>query len=95
VEIADSARKHGVSDEDILHATRNALRAVPGIGWVLIIGADRDGSSCSRVRGMVIRTAHPSGLRRRPPVSPDPCPRPDGECDSGGRNNADQREPQA
>ncbi len=43
VEIADSARKHGVSDEDILHATRNALRAVPGVDRVLIIGADRDG----------------------------------------------------
>ena len=43
MEIAESARKHGVSDEDILHATRNALRAVPGIDRVLIIGADRDG----------------------------------------------------
>ena len=43
MEIADSARKHGVSDEEILHASRNALRAVPGIDRVLIIGADRDG----------------------------------------------------
>lgn len=43
MEIADSARKHGVSDEDVLHAIRNALRAVPGIDRLLIIGADRNG----------------------------------------------------
>lgn len=43
MEIAESARKHGISDEDILHAARNALRAVPGAHRVLLIGADHDG----------------------------------------------------
>jgi hypothetical protein len=43
VEIADSARKHGVADEDIEHAVRNPLRVVPGIGRDLIIGAGRSG----------------------------------------------------
>jgi len=43
VRIADSARKHGVLDEDILHALRNPLRVVAGSGRDLIIAADRAG----------------------------------------------------
>jgi len=43
VEVADSARRHGVGDEDIEHAVRNPLRVVPGEGRDLIIGADRAG----------------------------------------------------
>jgi len=43
VQIADSARKHGVLDEDMLHALRNPLRVVDGSGRELIIGADRTG----------------------------------------------------
>jgi len=43
VEVADSARRHGVGDEDIEHAVRNPLRVVPGEGRDLIIGADRTG----------------------------------------------------
>lgn len=43
VQIADSARKHGVLDEDILHALRNPLRVVAGSGRDLIIAADRAG----------------------------------------------------
>jgi hypothetical protein len=43
VEIADSARKHGVGDEDIRHAIRNPLRLLAGDGRDLVIGADRAG----------------------------------------------------
>jgi len=43
VEIADSARKHGVQDEDIEHAIRNPLRVISGEGRDLVIGADRSG----------------------------------------------------
>jgi len=43
VEIADSARKHGVPDDDIWHAVRNPLRVVPGDGRDLVIGPDRAG----------------------------------------------------
>ncbi len=43
MEIADSARKHGVRDEDVDHALRNPLRVVAGAGRDLVIGADRAG----------------------------------------------------
>ncbi len=43
MQIADSARKHGVLDEDILHALRNPLRVVAGPGRDLVIAADRAG----------------------------------------------------
>lgn len=43
VEIADSARKHGVRDEDIDHAVRNPLRVVSSEGRDLVIGADGSG----------------------------------------------------
>jgi hypothetical protein len=43
VEIADSARKHGIRDEDMLHAIRHPARVVPGDGRDLVIGADRAG----------------------------------------------------
>jgi hypothetical protein len=43
VEIADGARKHGVRDEDMLHAIRNPVRVVPGEGRDLVIGADTSG----------------------------------------------------
>jgi hypothetical protein len=43
VEIADSARKHGVLDEDMQHAIRHPVRVVPGDGRDLVIGADRSG----------------------------------------------------
>jgi N-acetylmuramic acid 6-phosphate (MurNAc-6-P) etherase len=41
VEIADSARKHGVADEDIRHAVQHALRAVMHGDRILYIGPDR------------------------------------------------------
>lgn len=43
VEIADSARRHGVHDDDITHAVRNPLRLVSGDGRVLVIGPERAG----------------------------------------------------
>ena len=50
VEIADSARKHGVLDEDMQHAIRHPVRIVPGDGRGLVIGANRSG----RLREVVI-----------------------------------------
>jgi len=47
VRISDSARKHGVDDEDITHAWENAIRYVEydydGDERLLVIGADRHG----------------------------------------------------
>jgi hypothetical protein len=44
VEIADSARKHGISDEDILHAVRNPMGTIRVLeDRVFFIGADRSG----------------------------------------------------
>ncbi len=41
--ILDSARKHGIEDEDMLHAYRNPIR-VFGLGdVVMLIGADQRG----------------------------------------------------
>ena len=40
--IADSARKHGVSDEDMLHAYRNPIRIFElDDGFTMFIGANR------------------------------------------------------
>ena len=43
IEISDSARRHGIEDEDVLHAFRNAIQS----NWVedvfMLIGADRSG----------------------------------------------------
>lgn len=41
MEIADSARKHGVEDLDIAHAVRNAIRVLDQHDRALYIGADR------------------------------------------------------
>ena len=45
--ISESARKHGVDDEDIVHAWENAIRYVEydfdGDERLLVIGADRHG----------------------------------------------------
>lgn len=44
MEIADSARKHGLSDADIAHAVRYPLRVLGQDGQrYLVIGADRAG----------------------------------------------------
>lgn len=46
VRILESARKHGVLDEDILHALRNPLRtfAARGDEHLLVVGTSRDGT---------------------------------------------------
>jgi len=42
--IADSGRKHGIADQDILHAFRNPLRTEGlGDGFTMIIGGSRAG----------------------------------------------------
>ena len=41
--IAVSARKHGIDDDDIRHALRNPVRLVPGEKRDLFIGGDRSG----------------------------------------------------
>lgn len=47
MEIGESARKHGVSDTDILHAWENALRLIEyeydGEDRLLVIGPDASG----------------------------------------------------
>lgn len=43
--IVDSARKRGISDDDIWHALRNYVALYPDEGWVdMYIGAARDGT---------------------------------------------------
>lgn len=44
MEIAGSARKHGVADEDIAHVVRQPLRAIDLGDRVLFIGADQGGT---------------------------------------------------
>jgi hypothetical protein len=56
VDVADSARKHDVRDEDIEHAVRRPLRVVPGEGRDLVIGADR----CGRLLEVVILDDDPN-----------------------------------
>ena len=42
-EIADSARRHGLSDDDILHAYRNPIRVHSLDELEMLVGADRSG----------------------------------------------------
>lgn len=41
--VLDSARKHGIEDEDMLHAYRNPIRVFDPGDVVMLIGADRTG----------------------------------------------------
>lgn len=44
MEIAGSARKHGIADADMLHAVRNPMRRISqDDDAILILGADRTG----------------------------------------------------
>jgi hypothetical protein len=44
-DIAPSARKHGISDDDMRHALRNPIRAADlGDGLTMFIGPARDGT---------------------------------------------------
>ena len=44
MEIVDSARKHGISDADMLHAAQNAIAEVGQGDRILLIGAAHDGT---------------------------------------------------
>jgi hypothetical protein len=41
--ILASARRHGISDEDMLHAYQHPIRVFEVNGFVMLIGADRAG----------------------------------------------------
>ena len=41
--IAESARKHGIADEDMLHALRNVIRIAENDEFTMVIGPARDG----------------------------------------------------
>lgn len=43
VEIVDDARKHGVQDEDMIHAYDNAIRVHILDGYLMLVGPARDG----------------------------------------------------
>ena len=68
MEIADAARKHGVTDLDIEHAVRNALRVLDQGDRDLYIGADRAGRLLEVVvlddEGQPV-VIHAMGLRRK------------------------------
>lgn len=42
--IGEPARRHGIADEDIWHAVRNAIRQRQEDEFTMLIGAARDGS---------------------------------------------------
>ena len=43
VRIAESARKHGIADEDMLHVLRNVIRIAEHDDFTMAIGPARDG----------------------------------------------------
>jgi len=54
VEIADSARRHGVEDPDIEHAVHNAIRVLDQHDRSLYIGADRTSTYDDRPEEMTM-----------------------------------------
>lgn len=65
LEIAGSARRHGIGDEDVRHAARMAIREVDQGDRVLLIGPDRSG----KLLGWWCSTQTTS----RWPFTPCPC----------------------
>ncbi|GMA90323.1 hypothetical protein GCM10025869_08520 [Homoserinibacter gongjuensis] len=72
IRIAISARKHGISNADILHAWRNAVRLVEyeyvGEERLLVIGPDTSGSMLELVAvpvGSPTRVIHADRLRAK------------------------------
>ncbi len=66
--IRPSARKHGVSDDDILHAYRNAFDAYESDDMVMIVGGDRSGRPLEltvRFRGSAPEIFHAMPARPR------------------------------
>jgi hypothetical protein len=51
--ILSSARKHGISDDDMLHAYRNPIRVFAIDDLVMLVGADEGG----RLLGVGVATA--------------------------------------
>lgn len=41
--ILESARRHGIADDDMLHAYHHPIRVFRAQGLVMLIGADRSG----------------------------------------------------
>ena len=71
VEVAPSARKHGIADADILHAWRNVLRVAEqdydGESRVIAIGPARNGALLELVlvpEGAPTRVIHADRARR-------------------------------
>jgi hypothetical protein len=78
VRVHDAARKHGVVDEDLLHAVRHAMRHVDlGDDMTMILGPDRTGRMLEVgvldideedpviIHGMVMRQKFERFLRKR------------------------------
>jgi hypothetical protein len=65
---ADSARKHGHSDEDILHAWRNPIRIFDEDDMRMIVGPDRAGNLLevgASTRGSEPRIVHVMVARKK------------------------------
>ena len=54
LDIAASAHRHGIDEQDVLHAYRNAFRAFQQDEAVMFIGADRSG----RMLEVLVVTRH-------------------------------------
>jgi hypothetical protein len=70
VEVRNSARRHGVKDDDMLHAFRNALRVIEleynGHVQLLVIGPARDGALLE----LVLPTGDPQRIIHAMPLRP-------------------------
>ena len=66
--IMESARKHGVKDEDMLHAYRHPIRVHREEGVAMLVGADRSGrllEVATAERGNQCRIIHAMAARAR------------------------------
>jgi hypothetical protein len=67
--IGEPARKHGVADEDMLHASRHAIREFIGDDVTMLVGPARDGSLLEigvlDIDGQDAVIVHAIPLRRR------------------------------
>ena len=74
--IRPSARKHGITDDDILHAYRNAFDVRRQLGMTMWIGGDRAGRVLEI--GVVLRDCRPAvvhAMRARRKYWPGAIPR--------------------
>lgn len=63
MEIADSARKHGVPDEDITHAVRNPIRLVAGCFLEVVVLDDDPDEEPVIIHAMALRPKFRDYLR--------------------------------